>query len=543
MTRLTTEEVVQAMKEILGERFVSADPGILDSYAFQLGGDLLTKGKHKFGPRPLCVVLPATTQEVIDIVKFCNKNNYQYKAFSTGWGAWCLPGREERVIQIDLKRMDKILSIDPKNMIGVVEPYVNGAMMQAELFKLGLNCHIAGCGANGSLLASACAVIGMGWSGISMGFSNRNVLGLEWVMPDGNLMKIGSWGAFDEENKMDEDKEFDASEWFLGDGPGPSLRGIIRGYVGSLGGLGVFTKVALKLYHWSGPSELEVEGHFPNTNLKRKKLPPNVGVHAVNWNDWEDFKRAGYKLAYSETITALTRTAAFVSALGVTPNNAEFEKIFNSQLKDIKYNLLFVNMANNKKEFDYQEKLINRIINETNGEPITLFETPYFRAVLFLALMKQSNNVRGVFRAGGGFKSCLGAFSSWDWCVEGAKIGAEIKKKVIEQGVIVNDMGDNAWGDLYEHGNYAHLEELFMYDITDPKSREGARVFLKDVNKALREYPLGIGIDSLITPPNLFGPLACDYHVWLNAIKIAFDPNNASDPSNYIKPKVRLLPK
>jgi hypothetical protein len=104
-------------------------------------------------------------------------------------------------------------------------------------------------------------------------------------------------------------------------------------------------------------------------------------------------------------------------------------------------------------------------------------------------------------------------------------------------------MADNAWGDLYEHGNYAHLEELFMYDITDEKSREGARLLLKDINKALREYPLGIGIDSLITPPNLFGPLACDFHVWLNAIKIAFDPNNASDPVNYIRPKVRLQPK
>lgn len=543
MTRITKIEVLEAMAEILGDKYVSGDLGILDTYAFQLGGDILTKGKHKFGPRPLCVVLPAKTEEIIDIVKFCNFNNLQYKAFSTGWGAWCLPGREDRVIQIDLRRMDKILSIDPKNMIGVVEPYVNGAMMQAELYKMGLNCHIAGCGSNGSLLASACAVIGMGWSGISMGFSNRNILGIEWVMPDGKLMKIGSWCNFNEKRDNKGKKVHDASNWFLADGPGPSIRGILRGYVGTLGGLGVFTKVALKLYHWSGPSQIEVEGHTPNTNLKNKKLPPNVGVHAVNWNDWESFKDAGYKLAYSETITVMTRTSAFISALGFTPNNVEFEKVFNSQLKDIKYNLLFVNMANNKKEFEYQEKIINKIIKETKGERITLLETRYFRALLFLALMKQCFNVRGVFRAGGGFKSSLGALGSWDWCVEGAKIGEKIKKEVINKGVIVDDMADNAWGDVYEHGKYAHLEELFMYDITDPESREGARLFLKNINKVLQEYPLGIGIDSLITPPNLFGPIACDFHIWLNAIKIAFDPNNASDPSNYMRPKVRLLPK
>jgi hypothetical protein len=158
-------------------------------------------------------------------------------------------------------------------------------------------------------------------------------------------------------------------------------------------------------------------------------------------------------------------------------------------------------------------------------------------------MVKNSNNVRGVFRAGGGFKSSLGALGSWDWCVEGAKIGEKTKKKTIETGGIVDDMGDNAWGEIDEGGNFGHLEELFMYDVSDKESREGARSLLKGIKEDLQKYPLGIGIDSLITPPNFFGPLASNYHIWINAVKMAFDPNNASDPVNYIRPKVRLKQK
>jgi len=53
-------------------------------------------------------------------------------------------------------------------------------------------------------------------------------------------------------------------EWFSGDGPGPSLRGIIRGNTVPLGGLGVFTKAAQKIYHWPGPAALRLKGSSPN---------------------------------------------------------------------------------------------------------------------------------------------------------------------------------------------------------------------------------------------------------------------------------------
>jgi len=59
-------------------------------------------------------------------------------------------------------------------------------------------------------------------------------------------------------------------EWFCGDGPGPSLRGAIRGNVVPMGGLGVFTLAATKIYHWPGPTSIDLEGVSP------KYVPTNI---------------------------------------------------------------------------------------------------------------------------------------------------------------------------------------------------------------------------------------------------------------------------
>ncbi|MBD3231006.1 MAG: FAD-binding protein [Candidatus Lokiarchaeota archaeon] len=541
MSSIKINTVIKDMKDILGKkRYITADPGILDTYAFNWNADNLNEGKSKFANRPLCVVLPKNIHEIIRVVKYCNDNDLQFKAQSTGWGVHNTVGEENKVILLDLRRMNKILDIDEKNMIMVVEPYVNGAQAQAELFKYGLNCHIAGCGANASLLASVTSMVGQGWTGVSTGFSNRNILGVEWVQPDGNLCQVGSWGSF---NESDSKKEIDASEWFLADGPGPSLRGVYRGYFGAFGGLGVFTKAAIKLYYLAGPPELETEGHSPAIILKKWKLPKYADAHMIDWQKWEDFKEGGLKLAQSGICWSLCRNAAFIVALAASPSNTEFynNQMFQNLIKELKFNLTIITMANSKREAEYQDKVIRKIIENTNGEIVELIEAEPFKALLFMAIAKQSNTMRGVFRAGGGFFTSLGALGSWDWCVEGAKIGKNLKKKEIEKGGLVDDGADNVWGLPYENGTFSHLEELYMYDVTDPESRKASIRYLESVVEASKKYPLGLGLGTVdgkgSEMHNIFGPLACNYHKWLKKIKEKFDPNNASDPGFYINPK------
>jgi len=130
----------------------------------------------------------------------------------------------DNTIQLDMMRMNRILEIDEKNMFAVVEPGVTYATLQAEAMKVGLNTHIIGAGASCSPLASATSYGGLGPDSLFMGTSNENMLGLEWVMPNGDIMKTGSLGS--------------GAGWFCGEGPGPSIRGVVRGTSGAKGGMG-----------------------------------------------------------------------------------------------------------------------------------------------------------------------------------------------------------------------------------------------------------------------------------------------------------------
>ena len=219
---MVSNDVYRALEDALGPENVSQELGVIDGYSWQ---PALNLGYDAWCPRPEAVVLPQTPEEVQAVVKICNRFGLKFKAFSTGWASWGSPGGPG-VIQIDLRRMNRIIDIDEKNMFAIVEPYVCGSQMQSEAMKRGLNTHLIGAGPNCSQLANATSGWGYGWTGLYTGFSGRNPLGVEWVLPDGEILRIGTPGS--------------NGQWFSGDGPGPSLRGIMRGWGGAQGGLGIF---------------------------------------------------------------------------------------------------------------------------------------------------------------------------------------------------------------------------------------------------------------------------------------------------------------
>ncbi|MBN1289942.1 MAG: FAD-dependent oxidoreductase, partial [Actinobacteria bacterium] len=195
-----------ALEDIVGPDYISDDPVILYPYSWRSG---LYAPPESFSPLFEAVVLPKTTQEIQKIVKLCNKNGLQFKATSTGWGPYndaTAPG----CIKIDLRRMDRILEIDEKNMYAVVEPGVIGTQLQAECMKLGLNCNQNGAGTQCSA-SPIVAHCGFGHLSQSGSYGERNQLALEWITPEGELVRLGSLGS--------------TGKWFCGDGPGPSLRG------------------------------------------------------------------------------------------------------------------------------------------------------------------------------------------------------------------------------------------------------------------------------------------------------------------------------
>ena len=562
---------VAELGRIVGERWVTADPHILDTYTWQYVAELVSGTNYM--ERPLAVALPASTEEVAEIVELCNRIGCQYKAMSTGLGAWNAPTRPDHVVQIDLRRMDRIVEVDEKNMVAVVEPYVTGNQLQTELFKVGLNTHMVGAGGQTSVMASATSVFGHGWDGISMGFSNRNLLGVEWVTPDGRIARLGS---------------FDASRsYFCGDGPGISLRGAMRGFGGALGGLGVFTKAAVKIYPWYGPKELTTTGTSPEYVTD---VPEHHAAGLLVVDSWEKLADVGYALGEAEVVDLLGRNAPSLTTAVMTADNNAFAEVYDIPLlHDMYYALAFVIIGRDAEDYRYRMKT-RQEDRQAGGrwsdarrlgavEPVLdgpdaarlrprqrLAAAPALASAhgragprgrrgidpdvlarrndaLYGGLVRNGMQMRGVFRFGGTFHTALGSLVSWDNAIRGAKVGKQIKQKFIDDGVLFDDGADNAWGGLYEGGAYSHLEELACYDPTDADCREHANDYCIDANMACIDHFLGDCINGF-GPGNhlIYSPHCYDYDKWQQRIKAALDPNDASDASFYTDPDFERNP-
>ncbi|MFX1475970.1 MAG: FAD-binding oxidoreductase, partial [Promethearchaeota archaeon] len=276
-------KMYKALEKLLGPENISEDPAVRTTYSYQwcVEVDRAWRGESptRFGHLPAAVVLPKTPEEVQGIVRLCNEHGVKFKALSTGFGAWNAVSSPE-AIQIDLRRMNQIIEINKDNMYAVVEPYVTNAQLHSQLIKYGLMHHMQGAGPQTSPLASHTSMVGPGFTSSATGFSGRNVRAVEWVIPTGDILRLGSLTSSD--------------AWFSGDGPGPSLRGVMRGLMGAMGGLGIFTKVAIKLYPWPGPPDWRVSGTIPNYEFE---VPPFWKMYVINWPDWDAFEAGYYQIA------------------------------------------------------------------------------------------------------------------------------------------------------------------------------------------------------------------------------------------------------
>ena len=368
------------------------------------------------------------------IVRVCNKYKIRFKASSTFWSAQGFP-TDEGAIQLDMRRMDRILEIDKKNMFAVIEPHVIGTTLQAEAMKVGLNTHIHGSGSSCSCLASATSFAGPGPDSLFMSYHADNMLGAEWVMPNGDLLRVGSLGS--------------GLGWFCCDGPGPSLKGLIRGGLGASGALGVFTRIALKLYPWPGPAPLPVEGIVP---AYKAVLPDNFRVYTLSfptWQAWADscyliwdagigyiahrqFNMFGRDLkgAMVKILSDPTKTLYDITELVKDP---KIKKLTEEMKRD--YQIVLAGMT--PRDIEWQEKALDRILEETGGWRVAeMMNDPDLRNWALLYMIRLGHkNLNLVY--GGGYDGCFGLVGSPDFGTEHIEEVAEFKAQWEKKGNIV----------------------------------------------------------------------------------------------------------
>ena len=149
-------------------------------------------GTQEFKPCPAVVVLPATRQEVQQVVAYCHRERLPYvpSGGRTGLVGGAVAARGEVVIS--LGRMHKVGEVNRTGMFAVVEAGVTTQQLQEAAAQVGVMFAINLAARGSSHIGGNIATNAGGTQFIRYGGMREQVLGLEVVLPDGRCLPLGS---------------------------------------------------------------------------------------------------------------------------------------------------------------------------------------------------------------------------------------------------------------------------------------------------------------------------------------------------------------
>src|SRR5260221_523229 len=217
-TQPIASKSIQELRSIVGEANVIADDKELLVYEC----DAYTLEKHL----PSVVVLPQSTEQVVAVVELCARNHLPIIPRGAGTSLSGTVLVVDGGVMIALTRMNRILDVDYRNRRALVEAGCVNAWVTNAVKARGLlfapdpssqfACTIGGNGGHNS----------GGPHTLKSGVTSNHILGLELVLPDGEVLWLGA--------RPDGGEDVD----------GYDLRGVV---IGSEGMFGIVTRVLLRL--------------------------------------------------------------------------------------------------------------------------------------------------------------------------------------------------------------------------------------------------------------------------------------------------------
>src|SRR6266540_1640651 len=211
-----TGQILPDLKRIVGTENVLTTPEDLIPYSFD--------GTAGLRQMPGCVVLAKTTEQVATILKLANDTGIAVvtRGSGTGLSGGSLPSPD--CIVLCTVKMDRILELDRANLTMLVEPGATTLQVAEAASDAGLFYPPDPGSMKISTIGGNVAENSGGLRGLKYGVTRNYVMGMEVVLPNGEVMWTG--------NKC------------VKDVAGYSLKDI---FIGSEGTLGVITRVLLRL--------------------------------------------------------------------------------------------------------------------------------------------------------------------------------------------------------------------------------------------------------------------------------------------------------
>jgi len=175
------DEVLRAVAAVVGERgLVTAEPEM---------APFLEESRGRYHGRARAVVLPATTEEVAAVMAICHAAQVGVvpQGGNTGRCGGAAPDGSGREILLNLKRLNRIRSVDPLNYTLTAEAGCILADVQAAARDAG-RLYPLSLGAEGSCQLGGCLATNAGGTNVlRYGNARELTLGLEVVLPDGRI--------------------------------------------------------------------------------------------------------------------------------------------------------------------------------------------------------------------------------------------------------------------------------------------------------------------------------------------------------------------
>jgi len=184
--KVEEDQLLRDLRKVVGHEWATNDPAILVSY---------TRDLSAVAPRRISkyIVMPESTQEVVDVINVANK--YEASFVARGTGQMLLqqpPLGGGALITIDVSRMKK-MEVDPENWTATVQAGVTAFDLQKEADKFGMLADTAE--------PAACICANISSTGLDSLFTHshgamaNHFIDLEIVTPGGELFRLNDRDA------------------------------------------------------------------------------------------------------------------------------------------------------------------------------------------------------------------------------------------------------------------------------------------------------------------------------------------------------------
>jgi hypothetical protein len=285
----------------------------------------------------------------------------------------------------------------------------------------------------------------------------------------------------------------------------------------------VFTKVAMKLYHWPGPARYSLTGNSPRYLLAEK--PANMMARYYSFPTLDTMWEAEIKIGEAEIAMELMGFNAAMVAANITTCNEEDEAMFHRLSQEVQGPGFFVIiMGNSPDDFAYKKKVLETIVAEADGASLKSVEDPEIEGILLTQCTRISASIRETFRPGGNFKS-IPIMGQRDLTIRWAVGAGKAKLPLIEKGLIADDGGGFfGWG--VENGHLGKTEIFCKFSPMNPEAWKAVDAWTEEQGaRAVDEKYFAL----TMSPPELIdskvGPALSNYHLWWYRVLAALDPN------------------